>query len=91
MVRAVFLGQIGAGEKFLPVPFGRKARTASPADATPSGNLMPSYKTCDRIGKLPSSRIRQTVSSPRRTEKKALSPVSRASRWTVGRAISVTS
>ena len=53
---------------------------ANPALATPSGNLIPTCSTCERRGKLPSSLSTQTVSSPRRAEKNALSPVSRANR-----------
>ena len=61
---------------------------AVPAEATPSGKRTPSCRTKERTGKLPSSRSRQTVSSPRRIEKKALSPVSSASRRRLGRAMS---
>ncbi len=61
---------------------------AVPAEATPSGNRTPSCSTKDRTGKLPSSRSRHTVSSPRRMEKNALSPVSSASRRRLGRAMS---
>jgi hypothetical protein len=43
------------------------------------------------MGKLPSSRSRQTVSSPRRAEKKALSDVTAARRRTNGWATVVTS
>ena len=61
---------------------------AVPAEATPSGNRTPSCSTKERTGKLPSSRSRHTVSSPRRMEKKALSPVSSASRRRLGLAMS---
>ncbi len=61
---------------------------AVPAEATPSGNRTPSCSTKERTGKLPSSRSRHTVSAPRRMEKKALSPVSSASRRRLGRAMS---
>ena len=57
-----------------------------PAEATPRGKRTPSCRTKDRSGKLPSSRNRHTVSSPRRAERKALSPVSRASCFSIRRA-----
>ena len=62
----------------------RWARIARPADAMPSGNRLPSTRTNDRIGKLPSSRSRHTVSSPRRIDRNADSPVASASRLTDG-------
>ncbi len=64
---------------------------ASPAEATPSGNRTPSESTNERIGNAPSSRIRHTVSSPRRTERNALSSVRTASERTMSRAIAVMS
>ena len=64
---------------------------ASPAEATPSGKRTPSDRTNDRIGKLPSSRSRHTVSSPRRTDRNALSSVRTASDRTMSRAIEVMS
>ena len=39
-----------------------------PAEATPSGNRLPGYSTCDRSGKLPSTADTHTDSSPRRAE-----------------------
>jgi hypothetical protein len=48
-------------------------------------------RTNDRIGNAPSSRMRHTVSSPRRTERNALSSVRTASERTMSRAMAVMS